>query len=390
MSEAVEHSAQIDGGGDGRRQLDPAFKRNLVIIGVAVAIAVALVVVIFMARGGSGSKAAPDSTVAFDSQGGERKKRDELPPRMREQLAQKQVAEAKEAAARNESYVPPDTTGATHPVVAPMAAPNSSLGAANESMGQAMIIDRTREENNRRQGLDRLVENMTKETAHEQRQRVVFASETGPAQVSRPSGTTNDAPSAAAVQGKRVIRALDIVAARMSPLSIPSGRSAFVLAEVTSGEHKGALMTGSAKVLDESLEIVFDRIRIGDQAYAIEGVALDEQTAAGAIAGNVDRRLLSRYLIPMAMAAAQGFFNAKAQTGSTFIGLSIGGTTGTGGIATPPATTEQARSAGLAAGLQIASQDAQRLAQQPIVVSTEAGKSIGVMFKTDVLEKGKQ
>ena len=104
-----------------------------------------------------------------------------------------------------------------------------------------------------------------------------------------------------------------------------------------------------------------------------------------AIDGTVDRRVLQRYVMPIALAMAQGFYTAKAQTGSTI--TSIGGAGGaTAAISVPVPTTEQARSAGIAKGLEIAGQDVQKQAQLPLLVTRERSYPIGVLFTAPVLE----
>ncbi len=141
-------------------------------------------------------------------------------------------------------------------------------------------------------------------------------------------------------------------------------------------------MVGAARVIDESLEINFTQMRFGEKTYAIDVIVLDQATTANAIAGNVDRRILQRYVLPITLATAQGFFAAKAAVGSVTVNVGTDAA-----VATPPPTSEQARAAGMAEGFRIAGQDVQRAAALPIVVSAARGTSVGLLFRSPVTEE---
>jgi len=66
----------------------------------------------------------------------------------------------------------------------------------------------------------------------------------------------------------------------------------------------------------------------------------------------------------------------------------VSGTSTVAGIATPPATQQQAVSAGVAAGMQVLNTDVTKVAGTPIVVSVPSQTPIGVLFLNEVLEKG--
>jgi len=203
-------------------------------------------------------------------------------------------------------------------------------------------------------------------------------------------GSASAAPSAGAsgaapgqqTPARQILPGLEIVAATLSSdLNVPAGGAVYASATVRSGVLNGAFLVGSARVVDESLEINFTQMRFGEKLYPIDAIVLDQQTASNAIAGGVDRRILQRYVLPIALATAQGFFSAKSNPGSVVVNVGQDA-----GVATPPSTSEQARSAGVSAGLEIAGQTVQQEAQAPIIVSAPRNTSVGLLFRAPVLE----
>ena len=124
-------------------------------------------------------------------------------------------------------------------------------------------------------------------------------------------------------------------------------------------------------------------MRLGNKGYKIDAIVLDEQTADAGVKGSVDRRILQRYVLPVALAAAQGYYQASSQTGSTILAV----TTGTAASSTPAPTSEQAQNAGIAAGLGIASKEVQKSAAEPIRSSVSRDMSIGILFRAAVKDE---
>ena len=184
-----------------------------------------------------------------------------------------------------------------------------------------------------------------------------------------------------------MLPALTIAPAELtSDIRLPAGSQTFASARITAGPAAGAFLVGTAKVLDEGLEIGFTQMRLGESVYRVDAIVLDETTASAAIEGNVDRRILQRYVFPVALAMAQGFFAAKSLTGSTIVAIGGGGAA-IPAVTTPPPSSEQARSAGIASGLDLASQQVQKSAQQPIVVSRGKSYPVGILFRAPVAEE---
>ena len=90
------------------KRVDPGFKRNLAVIGLVFGLAVVVLVLFaWMARGGAKAIEASKSNISIQ-ESGTVPSSDGLTPAMREKLARAQERESSEAAARKQSYIPPD------------------------------------------------------------------------------------------------------------------------------------------------------------------------------------------------------------------------------------------------------------------------------------------
>jgi intracellular multiplication protein IcmE len=409
MSELNNESSAIDSHPEvaesqiGARRLDPGFSRNLKIIAGTLIVAILVVVALVMRLGGQEIKAAPRSDVSLGTPAGQMVS-SELTPDMRKRLDAKQKEESSTAAQRNQSYIPPDLPSATSPVTAVGPAPGESSFAHAGAPANQYARTLSEEDQRRREGLNRQMAVLVGEESSVNggvRQTIRAQDEAagrqvvpgvgplaaGPAGVVAPAAagsvTQSTAGANAQAAAKVLVPGLDIAAGELaSSLRVPANASTFASARVTSGPAAGAYMIGTAKVVDEGLEIAFTQMRLGEKVYKVDAIVLDETTAANALSGNVDRRLLQRYVLPVALAAAQGVALAKSLTGSTVVTVGLTGS----GIETPPPTAEQARAAGVAAGLQVASNEIQKNANAPIIVSKEMRSAVGILFRAPVTE----
>lgn len=401
----MEETPGIGGGEVRGRGLDPAAKRNLVIMGSVVG--AALLGVAALAYMGLRSDNKPvtqaGAAIALGNPTSEQRSPNEaVSPRMQEQLRVRQTEEAENAARQGKTYIPPDASARIEPLAPQQAPQQPALNAGNSSAGYAAaaIAERTAVDVDRRKGLEKFLESF-KEVA-----------DMGDGEVRRRFGPPNDqqqqgqtktrvaqgadpAASAAAAKtppGKKLVEAFSVMATRLAlPLKIPANGSATVLAEVVSGPQTGALLSGTARVVDEGIEIKLTQARFGSEPYAIQAIGLDGQTSDQILNGSVDRKLFQRYVIPISVAAAQGFFTAKALTGSAVVGLNVGGSSGVvAGVQTPPPSTQQAVAAGLGAGMGVLAADAAKQAAVPIVVALPAQSPMGVLFTSEVIEKAAQ
>ncbi len=379
----ADSSAQIENavsdGAEPKRGVAPGFKRNMLIIGGAVLVAIVVMAVVLINATGSKQSSADRSNLEMGM--GQKSRADNMSPDMRRKLEEKQREEAAEAAQRNKSYVPPDPPAVVHPVTPPG---QSALALGSAPVTQYANTTANEADARRREGLTRQLALLVDQPMENVRQSVSAAPG---ASASAPASASASAGAASAPAGARrlIVPGLEILAATLtSDLKIAEGSSGFASARIVSGAAKGAYLIGQARVQGDALAISFTQMRLGNRVFAVDAIALDEATASNAVAGNVDNRVLQRYVFPVVLAAAQGFYKAMAQTGSTVVDLGIGNT----GVATPAPTSEQARSAGIAAAADLAQSSVQKAAAAPIVVSREMNYPIGLLFRAPVYEDG--
>ncbi len=383
MSEAVNETEVIAAPEGAKRKLDPGFSRNLKIIGGTLGAMTLLLVLVFVMRSGSNDQQARPSEFQVGS--GNTQAAGDITPAMETMLREQQQIEAAAAAKKGETYIPPDTVGRTEvvdPVVAAQIGQSTYQATSLVQEGPASERDQRRREGLERQLAGYLAQSQGADSA---RVRVVADQDAGAA-AAGPAATASAAASPAAARGAQLLPGLEIAAATLAgDLNVPAGASVFASAVVRSGPLDGAFMVGAARVVDESLEITFTQMRFGGDVYAIDAIVLDQATTANAIAGSVDRRILQRYVLPIALATAQGFFTAKSAVGSVTVNVG-----NDAGVATPAPSSEQARAAGMAKGFEIAGQGVQKAASMPIVVSAPRGTSVGLLFRAPVIKGEKQ
>lgn len=389
MSETTNESATIEAPAGAKKRLDPGFSRNMKIIGGVLGGALLLVIGVVIFAGGDDGSQTRKSRVELGSP--TTTDAGQPSPAMQQMIADQQKAEAEAAARAGRTYIPPDTIGQTVPVApVPVAQPlpQSTYQTAAVAVGvnqQAVAESDAR----RREGLERQLRALMDGAPNEAvaRERI----EADASETARPTAQRTASNGAPATNNGRVspsdaetvIPGLEIVAAELaSDLTVPANATVFASAIVNAGPARGAFLIGQARVIDEALEVTFKQMRLGDKVYPVDAIVLDQETAASAVAGSVDRRLLQRFVIPVALATAKGFFAAKAQTGS--VAVAVGDAAA---ITTPPSTAEQARSAGISEGLDIAQQEVQRMAQKPIVVSAPKRTAVGILFRAPVTEE---
>jgi hypothetical protein len=376
---------------EGGRTVDPGFKRNMKIIGGFVVVVAVIVLFLVMTAGGSEKPSGGARVVSID-QGmstGQAKGEIEQTPAMQAKLQQIQQAEAAEAKKEGRSYVPTESIGRLEPVEPPAPPPTpSTMQVAQNNMqtgGMSQEQLQSIREGLRTQ-LAMIVPTQVQSGAP--RQSLSFrderAAQSGPAttQPASPAATAGLSNQSA---GPVIVPPLEIVAAKLAnPITAIMGKPSYASAIIMAGPLKGAFLTGTSTLNEnETIETTFTTMRLGNKGYKVDAIILDEQTADAGVKGDVDRRILQRYVLPVAVAAAQGYFTASAQTGSTVLAVS----TGTAAIGQPPPTSEQARNAGIAAGLGIAGKEVQKSANEPIRSSVQRDMTIGILFRAAVKDE---
>lgn len=390
------------GGAPAARPVDQGFLRTLKIVGAVVVVAVALVIYLLVKYASGGSSSGDSGAAAVINAGAnsvQEKQDAQQSDAMQQMLRQRQAMEAEQARREGRTHIPSEVVGSVEPVKqapAPELPPSTMQNAyANVNYGGGPNSDQiqTLRAGLRNQLLAIVPQpsdsgDGVRQSISVDRRQQSSAGQSGsdqPVAQQRVSAqaSSQSASSQAGGSGQVLIQALEIVTGKLAnPITAIMGKPSYASALITSGPFAGAFLTGTSTMNEnETIEVTFNMMRFGNKAYKIDAIVLDEQTANAGVQGDIDRRLLQRYLLPITVAMAQGYFAASAQTGSTLI-------TGTGtiGTATPPPTYEQARNAGIAAGLGTLNKDVQKAAQEPIRSSVQRDMPIGILFRAPVLQ----
>lgn len=391
--EHVEHDmhaaeSQVIGDGSaagvpqGAARVDPGAKRVIKWVAIAFAVAAVLIgLLVFLAA----SKKDMNATVQLPARASGGQTTDVVQTDYEKgRLAEFQREKAEESQAKGGVYVPPPA-GAPTSIVGPNASPgagsyqtyvsNPQVAAQQSGTLQDPVRQQAIQEGLNRQ-LGQLLADaaigvpIERVQAFEERKQAQVADGAGSSARVATSGSTQ-------VEDPNLPAPLTILAARTTS-PIDTGKTSYVSAEVVGGKFAGAFLKGVA-VLNkgEGLQVTFTDIRFNGKTARINAVALDEQTSADALAGNIDRHLLTKYVLPVAFATLSGAASAIAQRGTEVVtnGLSTS-------VSVPVATDRQAAAAGLSSGTQIGQQVVQALAQQPNTVTLPANTLVGVLFNT--------
>lgn len=386
-----------------KRPIDKGFLRNVKVIGGAVAVVSVIVVfVAYKSIGSSGSKVNESVSVNTGIPVGQMKNGEDQTPAMQEKLRAQQLADAERARREGRSYIPEDPIGSVQPVTPAAERPSAPAPMPTESTMQVTMSNLAtssgygggQQDGNMRKALEAQMAMMFPTSVAEggqARQSISRATTQAPASGSAASGAGQAQASAAGAASSGsaapVIQALEIHTAKLAnPITAIKGKQAYSSAIITSGPFAGAFLTGTSTLNDvENIETVYNMMRIGNKAYRVDAIVLDEQTADAGMRGDIDRRILQRYVLPISVALAQGYFTAAAQTGTQVV-------SGTGGVLasqTPAPTEEQALNAGRAAAMGIIQRDVQQAAQAPIRASVNRDMNIGILFRAPVKDEVK-
>lgn len=390
LSNDTDSTSNIDSpelsGSAQKRQMHPGFLRNIKIIGAALGLIVLAVTLIFV-MGSSKKQPVASSQISLGSSSGTESD-DGMTPAMRQKLKEQQIREAAAAADKGDSYIPPDTSPVKPAHEAPIGGVGqSTMEQTSTAPMRAAGIDQDVEQR-RRDGLRRQLEALTASIpdGNEVRERVTFE-RAADKQVAAANTTTAAATASTAADAskkKQILKGLYITSGELAnDLKINEGGTGFASARINSGPAAGAYLIGTAKATEEEIEITLNQMELNGKLYKVDAIVLDEVTANNAIAGNVDSRPLQRYVFPVFLAAAQGFYSAQGQTASTTT-INVGGVT----TDRSSATFEQARAAGTAKGLEIVQQEVQKSAQKPLKVSQKQKYAIGILFRAPVFDEG--
>jgi hypothetical protein len=204
----------------------------------------------------------------------------------------------------------------------------------------------------------------------------------GAAGAAKSNGAMQNANGAAKFLGPVLASGLDIFGGYLSS-PIDTDKTTFASATITGGKLDGAYLTGDTKRSESDVGLHFTAMQFNKKMYEIDAIALNEKTASDAMDGTVDRHVLTKYVFPIVLAAAGGFSQARAQTGSQVQSLGLGQNV----LSVPAPTTEQATNAGIAKGLDVAAQANQQLASRPNQVTLNSKTPVGILFRKPVYEQ---
>lgn len=394
-SEAPVEMPGEQGSSSAGRKVDPGFKRNMAIIGGVVGVAVIAIFAAFSMRSDKSNDQSGSVSMGMSSNATATNDQEPMSPAMRDAIQQKMMQE-KAAAAKagekvflnNEFVEKPVSIDPRQELQA-----NNNQGPGAQGQGApavAQVIVYTPEEMEiiarRKAGLERQVGSLlqTVDLNRAVPARTTFSAVAAASQTAPGPGQANStaspagAPNTASVRfnSNELVGGLEIVPAETAS-PIDSYKTNFASARIVSGKLAGAYLVGSISQQEDGLRINYTQMRFNGKSYAINAIALDEKTSTNAMAANVDYRYLQRYVFPVTTAVLGGFAAASSQVGSTTQ------TTGAGTgqeVVRPAPSLDQARAAGVTAGLGIVARQVEREATKPYQIKLEDRTFIGILF----------
>jgi|GEM_PF-2776639 len=156
-----------------------------------------------------------------------------------------------------------------------------------------------------------------------------------------------------------------------------------VIADVVSGEYKGARLVGnfttdvqSSKMVVEFRNMTFEDGRV----YQIQGVAVDGKSAETAVRSDIERRYVARYAPLLASTFISGYARAMAQPKQTVIG-----TGDTAQVITEQSTERESILAGVSVAASAIANDIASYAPKGPKVILQSGWPIAIMLTEPVL-----
>ena len=386
-----------------RKQLDPGFKRNLFIVFGVFGGSILLMAILFFFRSGDSAK-KESGTVDVNVNVSTQQLPDdaELSPALKDSVQKQMELERQEAKKQGEKiHVPQDLTEPVRQIV--VKEPSVELPQEpNLSLPPPLPVapPMSQEEKDRLAKRSAAIERQlgmilaSMDAAKLAPARVSFSAEakpqgssggnvlqsetpSGPRTSSQANQTTN--PLTNDMQ-RPFVDSMDIFAGETAT-AVDTYLSTYSSARILTGKLSGAFLIGKTVQQQEGLRLEYNLMRHNGKTYRIEAIALDEKKSIDAITDvQVDRRYLQRWVFPVATAALGAFANATAQTGSTANASTTGTTT-----ATPPPTVEQARAAGIGAGMKILEREIDKQAVKPYQFTMPERTPIGIMFLAPVL-----
>lgn len=374
--------------GGKKRRVDPGFSRNMKILGAVLLLAMVGTAVIVM-RSQDAIRASKESKVpvtAIEKGGAVRSGESEVTQPDIDRIVRVGQENAAQAAKSGQTFIPDNLPLASVPTM-PDAGRGPGPGYNPQGGRHTGNADDQQREQYRTQGLQIQLQALLKgleapatQSAgpYESKEKSVQGMG-GPAQAqgnsaaggfSNPVEATNEIVAGLSIHG----------AALTSPLD--TAKTDYVSARVISGPAIGGQLFGKGVVVgDEGVRIVFNKLSLHGQTYDVNVVALDTQTSSNALSAEIDRKLFSRYVIPIFGAIGKAYADAVARPEQQLV-VSNGAVN----VVTPGASAKQAAAAGVGAGIGKVTEAATY--SGPNTAYMPDGAVLGILFMDPV--KGKR
>lgn len=369
-----------------RRQFDSGFKRNMLIIGGTVAIAAIVIVAIVFgtkSRLDSAKERGPTTSIPATPvvAGGSPT---QLTPADEARLGRVQGRESDAASEKKDTYIPRDLVTRSEAVLQAPATQTAGPGvgyAYNVGDRSGQAVDPQREAAIRK-GIEVQLNGIIAKMEPPGTQSAPAYQP--PQQPGNSQQAAAAAPAASAAAGKEsgevLARGLSIAGARLaSPCD--TSKTPFISSVINTGPLTGAYLVGQCKMVgDEGVQVTFNRMTFGGESYVVNVTGLDNATSSDAMAADIDRKLLSRYVMPIAFTTLQGYMGAIARPSQTVVATA----NVPAQIVTPSATAREAVATGIAAGLGKAGEG---LGQAKPSAFMPIDTGIALLFNEPVLKK---
>lgn len=392
MSQEYEEEQIPDTAGNEpeRKRLDPGFKRNLKILGGAAAVVVLIVgALAYVGRG----KHDANLQSGIDLTGGRTVPQDgTVPTAIQEKSDRVDRAQSQQAAMAGQSYVPPPAAGQPVAYGSDRAASQAVAGAGT----QVVYVNQQpqpQQNGSQSDALQRQVQRIAAVMSPGDTRVSIAAQTSNQGRQVAPATQTSPKPDAAVstIAKATLVPDFEIYAAEVTN-DVSTDRGGFTSVRINSGPAMGGVLEGKSTLVGgEYLSTNLTVLKLKGETYSVSAKLVDEETSDRVIRADLDRKIFTRYVMPIAIAGVQKFFDARSQTGSYVtngVPASGGGVyIGTTGIATPAPSTQQAVDAGIAKGLEMANQGVSKSANEPPDAKLRFLQSVGVVFLAPVVAK---
>jgi hypothetical protein len=391
-NDEVQHQQGADSTqGKNKRSFDSGFKRNMSIIGITAVVAlVVIVAAIWTAKSkADAGNSKIDKTAIAAGQGSFGTSTTAPTPSEEERLKRVQGKESDKAKESNDTYIPKDNPLNVEKFKAPETQNNGSGAGYNYAAGnnQGNQGDPQRDGNIRKGIEAQLNAILARAEPPPPQVAAPYANPLGPNTATAAAANASTVASAGSPATQdSLITGLSIAGARLvSPYD--SDKTSYISAEITAGPLTGAFVTGVGTLnANEGVAMRFTRMKFQGENYAIDATALDSKTSSDAMSADIDRKLLSRYVLPLAFVSAQAYMTALSKPSQAIQAIAtLGGAGATTPVATTPAaTTLQATASAASAGL---GQAIEKLGTQTPAAYIPIDTSIALLFNVTVLKK---